>query len=299
MRVLLTGGSGFIGQFLVPALLAHGEEVILLCRTSPPLLPPKLAVLRSQFEVVYGDLRNFQLTVQAVREAAPDCVVHLAAAGVTNPFLSESEALRHNLDGTRHLLQACFAKTFTTRQVIVARTPGERTCMNVYAASKASAWNFCQLYARTQGWPIHGAMIFQAYGPGQSPKTLVASALQAALLGQDFPMTRGEQRRDWVYVEDVVAGLLALLGKLLPPCTAVELGSGCLTSVAEVVASVYALVGCGGRPLIGALPDRPGEEAVQVADVATTRALLGWSTAVSLKEGLAKTIQASGLDDVS
>ena len=74
----------------------------------------------------------------------------------------------------------------------------------------------------------------------------------------------------------------------LPPGITVELGTGHLTRIADLVSMVYELTASNGRPLIGALPSRPGEEAIQVADVALTRDLIGWEAAVSLKEGLTR-----------
>lgn len=296
MRVLVTGATGFIGRSLVPHLIAQrNTATTLLIREfySGAPLPPPLGARRAQFDVVYADLRNFQLTLKAVVEAKPDCVIHLAAVGATNPFLSVETALRHNLTGTINLLRACFEKSFTTRQCIIARTPGELSAMNVYAASKAAAWNFCQMYARTQQWPIYGAMIFQAYGPGQADNTLIATALAAACAGADFPMTAGGQERDWIYVTDVAAGLAAMIKADLSPGTTVDLGTGHLTSVADVVRRIYGLVNQGGRPLIGVLPDRPGEEVQQVADVARSGSLISWQAAVPLDEGLARLASTS------
>lgn len=289
MSVLVTGATGFIGCHLVRHLVEAGREVTILVREAYGMgepLPGALAVLRPQIQAVYADLRNVKLTVRAVEEAAPEQIVHLAAAGTTDPFLPVNDALRHNLQGTLNLLRAAFEKTFTTRQVIVARTPGERSAMNVYAASKAAAWNFCQMYARTQLWPIHGAMIFQAYGSGQPEKTLIPAAFSAAMAGDDFPMTSGEQKRDWIHVHDVVEGIAAMMRCEPQPGTTVELGTGQVASVVEVVRHIYALAGCGGRPRPGALPDRPGETPVQVADAGSTRALLGWEANLSLPRGL-------------
>lgn len=294
MRVLLTGGTGFIGRRLVAYLLQEtNHELILLLPeryANPLLLPPELAEQRSRFTAVYADLRHFSLTRRAVREARAEAVIHLAAAGAADPFLGVETAVRQNLNGTVNLLRACCEKNHPPRQIIVARTPGERSAMNVYAASKAAGWAFCQMYARTQGWPAVGAMIFQAYGPGQPAHTLVAAATQAALAGQDFPMTAGTQQRDWVFVADVAAGLVAMLNSSLPPGETIELGTGQVTAVAEVVRQIYALAGGCGQPLIGVLPNRPGEETVQVANAARTWEMVGWKTAVSLPQGLTQTI---------
>ena len=131
-------------------------------------------------------------------------------------------------------------------------------------------------------------MIFQAYGPYQPENTLIPSAIKAALNGQDFPMTAGTQQRDWIHVSDVAAGLAAMIGKPLPPGTTIELGTGRLSRVADVVQQIYTLANRGGRPKIGVLPGRPGEEPSQVADVVRTKELVGWETAVTLQEGLSQ-----------
>jgi nucleoside-diphosphate-sugar epimerase len=293
-RILVTGATGFIGRFLIPHLLQREDTaVIALLRETytPDTLPKQLAVVRAQLQLVYADLRNFQLTVRAVRQAEPDVVIHLAAAGVTEPFLAVDKAIRHNLTASLNLLRACFEKTFTTEQLIIARTPGELTSMNVYAASKAATWQFCQMYTHTRQWPIHGAMIFQAYGTGQPEHTLIPAALAAARAGEDFPMTAGTQQRDWIHAGDVVAGLVAMIGSNLLPGQTIELGTGILTSVAYVARQIYALVGSHGKPLIGVLPSRPGEAETQVADVQQTAQLIGWQSQIPLHEGLQRTIR--------
>ncbi|MEZ4516869.1 MAG: NAD(P)-dependent oxidoreductase [Chloroflexota bacterium] len=288
MRLLVTGATGFVGRSLVPALLPDHDLTLLLREeyAGGKLLPPPLDKLRSAYGTVYADLRNYNLTSRAVRDTKPEAVIHLAAAGVTDPFLPVNTALSHNVTGTLNLARACFQNGGSSQQLIIARTPGELTALNVYAASKAAAWSFCQMYARTAGWPIRGAMIFQAYGPNQSPHLLVAAALRAALAGEQFPMTMGSQAKDWVYIADVVAGIRALLDADVSPGTTVDLGTGTLTSVLRVVEMLYELVGRGGHPLPGALPSRPGETPQPAADVTTTLEQIDWQAHILLEDGL-------------
>jgi nucleoside-diphosphate-sugar epimerase len=297
-RVLITGGTGFVARALAPRLAEVAEVTLLLLEEfgSGTPLPAPIRQLRPRLDVVYADLRNYQLTARAVRQARPDHVIHLAAVGVTDPFLNVNTALSHNVTGTINLLRACFESDgLDVQQLITARTPGESAAMNVYAASKAAAWNFCAMYARTAGWPIHGAMIFQAYGTGQPAHLLAPAALQAALAGDDFPMTSGTQEKDWIHIDDVVGGILAALDADLTPGETVELGSGRAVSVLEVVEMIYGLVGRGGRPRPDTLPGRPGEEPKQVANAERAAALLGgWRAAIPLSDGLARLVAESG-----
>lgn len=296
-RVLVTGATGFVGRTLVPVLVATGYDVSVLvqeayAQVDERPLPDELTAVRSQLQTVYADLRNFRLVVRAVKEAQPDVVFHLAAQGVTDPFLAVDTAVRHNVNGSINLMRACFEKSFTVGRLVMARTPGERSQMNVYAASKAAAWQFARMYAKARQWPIIGAMIFQAYGPGQFARSLIPAAISAARAGHDFPMTAGRQQRDWIFVSDVAAGLLKLMDVELAPGMTLDLGSGQTTAVAEVVQLIYRLTGSSGQPRPGTLPDRPGEDALQIADVEKIFSLTGWRTAVTLEEGLQKTIAA-------
>ncbi|HMT19820.1 MAG TPA: NAD-dependent epimerase/dehydratase family protein, partial [Promineifilum sp.] len=145
-RILITGASGFIARTLIPRLMDEVDITLLLLEDfgNGAPLPTPLNKIRAKVDVVYADLRNFQLTARALRQARPDRIIHLAAVGVSEPFLNVNTALSHNVTGTINLLRACFeSDNLDVQQVIVARTPGERTVMNVYAASKAAAWAFC------------------------------------------------------------------------------------------------------------------------------------------------------------
>jgi UDP-glucose 4-epimerase len=286
MRVLVTGGAGFIGRFLIPHLLQERSTAVSLLLLPAQPLPPHLEPFRPRLGLGYADLRDAAATARAVQAAAPERVIHLAAVGAMEPFLPVETAVAHNLHGTLNLLHACFTETAPVQQFITARTPGEREAMNVYAASKTAVWQFCRMYARTQGWPIHGAMIFQAYGPGQPESAFVPSAFRAALAGQDFPMTAGGQARDWIYAADVAAGFGAMLDADLAAGQTIELGTGKATPLLEVAELIYELAGRGGRPLPGQLPSRPGEATLQVAAVARSRACLDWQATTTLRQGL-------------
>jgi nucleoside-diphosphate-sugar epimerase len=285
-RVLITGATGFIGRALTRALLAQGATVTAFAREKPGR---RLGEgVPAGAEIVEVDLRYAAGVKRAVEAAQPTLAVHLAAVGVTDPFLPIGEALRGNLETTINLLKAVSGRC----RVVVARTPGELDSINTYAAAKAAAWQFCRMFQRTQGWPITAVMPFQVYGPGQPAKTVVGAALSAARAGEDFPTTPGEQMRDWIYIDDAVAGIIAASRADAVDGETIELGTGLGTPVREVVEKVFKLAGQ-GRPLIGALPQRPGEAPSQIANADRTEQLISWRARVSLDEGLRKVIETS------
>lgn len=288
-RVLLTGATGFIGSHVAQRLLANGVQLAATRRQGLVETLRKLPAAFRKYEIEWHqvDLRTFGAVSHMIASIRPDLVLHLAAAGVTDPFLSPDAAIRANVYGTINLLRAIGGRA----RVVVARTPGELDAMNVYAASKAAAWSFCQMYHRTEGWPLVGVMPFQTYGAWQTQKALVASTIRAALNGDDMPLTHGEQQRDWVYIDDVVDAFLRAAVAENVEGETLEVGNGQTASVREVVELIYSLVEGKGKPLIGVLPTRPGEMQYQVADVNRTEALIGWRAKVTLDEGLQETIR--------
>jgi nucleoside-diphosphate-sugar epimerase len=173
------------------------------------------------------------------------------------------------------------------------RPPDGPDPISTYGAAKAAAWAFARMLYRTEAAPVVGVRPFQVYGPGQPADSLLAGALAAARAAQDFPMTGGEQVRDWVHVDDVVAGLLAAALADAVEGQIFELGTGLGHSLLEVVERVFALAESAARPRPGSLPYRPGEVMHLVADPRPAAARLGWLARTSLDEGLARMVRSA------
>ena len=286
-RIIVTGATGFIGRVLVRQLLGQGAAVTAFVIESPGELAQ--TNFPESVSTVQVDLRYAGGVARAVKDADPTVVIHLAAVGVTDPFLPVSEALRGNLDATINLLKGVAGRC----RLLIARSPHDREPMNVYAASKAAAWAFCEMYHRVEGWPIVGVMPFQAYGPGGSPRTVLGAAVKAAKAGENFPTTSGEQVRDWIYVDDVADGLIAAAQAANVEGETIELGTGIGTPLRDVVARVFQLAQS-GQPMFGALPQRPGEVMSQIADADRTERLTGWQAKIGLDEGLRRILTTDG-----
>jgi nucleoside-diphosphate-sugar epimerase len=147
------------------------------------------------------------------------------------------------------------------------------------------------MYWRAYGLPVITVRPFQVYGPGQPKHTLIPAAIRKGLVGQDFSMTPGEQERDFIYVDDVVEGMVA--AAVAPGINghSFDLGTGRIYSVYQVVERVWAMTGAQGRVLRGELPYRPGEVKHLVADADRTAQLTGWRAQVGLEEGLRETVR--------
>jgi nucleoside-diphosphate-sugar epimerase len=297
-RVLITGATGFIGRRLVRRLVDARAEV--WAGVYPDEAPERIAALPLQAGRVSLDVQDAESVRQSVKDSAPDVVFHLAAVGVTDPGVDPARALAVNAGGAVRLLEA-LRKRDVQRIVLVGTCYeyGAREAIegldpfNAYAASKVAAWAFGRMYWRAHGLPVVSARLFQVYGPGQPEHTLIPAAICAALAGEDFPMTPGEQERDFVYVEDVVEGLLAAAQAPDIEGQSLDLGTGIAHPIHRVVERVWRLTGGVGQIRPGALPYRPGEVMSMVADADRTTRLIGWRARMGLTEGLRRTIDES------
>lgn len=294
-RVLVTGGTGFIGSHLVRRLVQDGTKVAIL---TPDEDHERILDVLSQVTVYNIDVRTYGAVRAATAQFGPEVVFHLAAVGVTDPFLSPELALRINLDGTINVVRAAaeagaqrIVHTGTSYEYGDLATSGQLDPISPYAASKAAAWAFCRMYHRTMGWPIVCLRLFQVYGPGQRG-TLIPSAIEAGLAGETFSTTPGEQIRDWTYIDDVVEAYLRAATAEEIDGETFDIGTGLGTSVREVVEQIFCHLDTGTRPDIGALSYRPGEVWGVVANPKPAAEQLAWQAQVPLAEGLERTIAA-------
>jgi nucleoside-diphosphate-sugar epimerase len=293
----VVGATGFIGQRLVRRLVEAGAQV--WAGVAPDESPERVAALPPQVERLVFDLRDEEAVREGVVEAVPQIVFNLAAVGVINPEVDPSLALEVNVGGVINLLEVL--KGRSARRVVLVGTCyeyGAREAVegldpfNAYAASKAAAWAFGRMYWRAYGLPVVTVRPFQVYGPGQPGRTLIPAAISAALGGQDFPMTPGGQARDFIFVDDVVAGMMAAAEAPGIEGESLDLGTGQAHVIRDVVAHIWEIVKAQGQILLGALPYRPGEVMHSVADADRTARLTGWQAVMALEEGLQRTIQS-------
>ena len=298
--VLLTGATGFIGSRLARQLVTQGADVTAL------VLPDEQAQLPAGVRSYVGDVADAACVSHILNTVQPGLIMHLAAIGITRPNLPLAQALHVNVGGMVNVLESARELDCVQRIVAVgssyeygARRTEEGANkwhsldpFNAYSASKVAAWACARAAYNAWGAPIVWVRPFQVYGPGQRETALIPAAIRAALAGNDFPMTAGEQQRDFIYVDDVIAGLL--VAAITPDIEGqtLDLGTETLHRICDVVAMIWELTEAQGAMQLGALAYRPGEVPAIPADTARTRQLTGWAARVNLAEGLPLTIAA-------
>lgn len=285
LRCLVTGASGFLGRHLLGALERAGAaEIAAWSRLPQPAGGPAL------WHRV--DLEDRDAVESAFDAARPEVVFHLASLVTGRRELDlVVPAFRANLATTVHLLAA--ATRVGCRRIVLAGSmeepdPGEPPA-SPYAAAKGAAALYAALFHSLYGAPAVTARIFMAYGPGQRDLAkVVPASILAALAGRRPPISSGTRPVDWIHVADVASGLLALATAPGVEGATLDLGSGELVPVREVVERICRLAGVAG-PEVGALADRVGEP-VRRADVEATFAASGWRPRVGLDDGLRATL---------
>jgi nucleoside-diphosphate-sugar epimerase len=292
----VTGGTGFIGRHLVARLVEVGAKVAILSRDGRSGLP--------DMELHVGDLRDEVFVRRAIRECSPDLIFHLASYKQRSAQIADFlPALETNVLGSLHLFDAAAGQA-TVKGIVVMGTAEEygrnptpfgesmrEFPVSAYSYSKQSLTHLCEVLHHLHGLPAVILRPSIAYGPGQSPDMFLPALIQSLFKGAPFPMTAGEQTRDFVFVSDVVD---AALRAALRPDLAGEVfnvGSGATVTIADLARRVSVLVGRPELLQIGSLSYRQGEVMSYGVDICKARTLLGWQPQVELEEGLNLTIE--------
>lgn len=292
--VLVTGASGFIGAHLCQRLRAAGAEVHATSRQvrSPSSSPAEGGLVWHQV-----DLGEATAAGSLVRRLRPQVIYHLASqvVGARDRELVLS-TFQANLASTVYLLEAA-AEVGCHRFVQVGSLeepagdgPVEPPS-SPYAAAKAAASSYGRMFHQLYGTPVVLARLFMVYGPAQpDARKLIPYLIHALLRGESPRLGSGSRPVDWIYVADVVEGLIRLAQCDGVVGQRVDLGFGELTTIRQVVEILYNILAPDLDPPFGTLPDRPHEQ-VRVAQVEETQGRLGWRPTVGIEEGLRRTVE--------
>jgi UDP-glucose 4-epimerase len=287
-RVLVTGGTGFIGRRLCHRLAELGVEVTVASRR------------QHQFDDALSwiamDVQDAASAAQAFERARPDYVFHLAGHVTGGRELEHVEpTLRANLLGSLNVMAA--AQGVGAQRILLAGSMeappaagDDQTPTSPYAASKWATEGYARMFHKLYGCPVVTLRVFMVYGPGhQDASKLVPHVILSLLRGERPRLSSGVRRVDWIYVDDVVDAFVASAVAKDAVGGVFDVGSGALVSIRELVERLVELVDTDVKPFFGAVPDRALETG-NAADLAPTEASLGWAPRIALDDGLRLTI---------
>jgi UDP-glucose 4-epimerase len=295
-RVLISGATGFIGRNLARTLVASGTCVYGLARG------------KSDFTDIHGfvcDIKDRGRLNEIVGEVRPSHIFHLAANKARSASTKDfRQCIDENLIGTLNMLEACEAASCAPRFISLGTCEEygrgdapylestREAPVSAYSCSKVAMTQLLQTYHRIHGFPVVVLRPSLAYGPGQGDEMFLPALIQTLLRGKRFAMSRGEQTRDYVYIDDVVEALL--LAAVHPDAIGqvINISSGTPTRIADVTKLAVDLIGNGVEALldIGKVAYRQGEAMNYWANRAKAKQLLGWEPGVNLCDGMARTV---------
>jgi dTDP-glucose 4,6-dehydratase len=323
MRLIVTGGAGFIGSAAVSRAVHAGHDVLTIDKLTYAGRREALAevMLSPNHSFVHADVADSDAMDTALHDFDPDAVLHLAAESHVDRSIDDPEAfVATNVRGTFVLLEAALRhwsrlrgarrESFRFVQISTDEVFGELTedgpfnassryaPNSPYAASKAAADHFARAWYQTYGVPVIVTNCSNNYGPRQHAEKLIPTVIRHALAGVAVPIYgTGANLRDWLYVEDHVRGLMAALRHGRPGQTYL-FGGRCERRNLDLAKMICALLDArrprnDGKPYaqqITFVMERPGHDFHYAVDPSYAESALGWKADERLDTGLAKTV---------
>ncbi|MBM3813767.1 MAG: NAD-dependent epimerase/dehydratase family protein [Acidimicrobiia bacterium] len=304
MRILVTGGAGFIGSHLSEALLQLGHEVVIIDDFNdyydPALKLMNLEQIRQRGPVECHriDICEEPQVMRVLASNPPQAIVHLAARAGVRPSLDKPLLYeRVNVGGTMVLLEACrrlsiprfvFASSSsiygTTNRVPFSEQDHLNLPVSPYAATKIAGEKICHAYAHLFGIKTVCLRFFTVYGPRQRPDLAIRKFAEAIDAGNPIPVFGdGSSGRDYTYVADTVQGILAALNY---DCMwdVFNLGNSHPISLRTMIETIEVLLG--RKAVIQPLPDQPGDVPITFADISKARRELGYDPKTPFRDGV-------------
>src|SRR5262245_12377540 len=309
MRVLVTGGAGFIGTHLCRRLLADGHTVTVVDNESNG----RRTILPAGVKFALGDVAKVA-EVEPAFASGLDAVCHIAGqVSIIRSFTNPVVDLRTNVEGTLNLLQLClkykvprllYASSMTLYgNCRTVPTPESEPCTpdSYYGITKLAAERYVHSTAERPDlgfdFQVTSLRMYSVYGPGQALDNPYQGVLGIFLgnLLRGEPITvfgDGEQTRDFVYIDDIVEGWVGALHTPAANGRVINLGSGRSLSINRLAEAAIAAFGDAAGPhRIVRAPARPGEQRSVRAEVARAKAILGWEPRTTFETGLVETLR--------
>ncbi|MFC3773508.1 SDR family NAD(P)-dependent oxidoreductase [Paenibacillus sp. GCM10012303] len=305
MRMLVTGGAGFIGSHLVDSLLAEGHEVLVIDNFDPfyarSIKEQNISqqLESSRYQLVEADIRNREKVFEIFESYAPEAVIHLAAKAGVRPSLEDPlQYVEVNINGTINVLDASvkvkagkfvFASSSSVyglnEKVPFSEEDPILNQASPYGATKAAGEALCRSYSNCYGLPIVALRFFTVYGPRQRPDLAIHKFARKMLRDEAITLYGdGSTSRDYTYVDDTVAGIKAAIHYKVEEYEVFNLGNDRPTRLLELVKALEDAVG--KAPSIEWLPEQVGDVPRTWADIDKAKARLHYEPKKDIHSGL-------------
>ena len=307
MRILVTGGAGFIGSHLVEKLLATGDEVAILDDFNdfydPQIKRENIAAVSKNVAIHHVDLRDSAAVRNLFHQKKFEAIAHLAArAGIRPSILHPQLYYDTNVNGTLHLLDAArmtgverfiFASSSSvygiSKTVPFSEDQHLTQTISPYAATKIAGEFLCSTFSHLYQMRVVALRYFTVYGPRQRPDLAIHQFTRKIYAGQPIDQFGdGSTRRDYTYIDDVIQGTVAALKYGGPLFDIFNLGESETIQLKDLIATVENALG--KKAKINRLPEQPGDVPLTCADISKARRLLGYNPSTRLSDGLPRFI---------
>ncbi len=308
MRILVTGGAGFIGSHLVEKLLATGHVVSILDDFNdfydPQIKRANIASVAGDIAIHQVDLRDTAAVNSLFHREKFDMVMHLAArAGVRPSIRAPQLYYDTNVGGTLHLLEGArltgverfiFASSSSvygvSQTVPFSESLHLTQTISPYAATKIAGEFLCSTYSHLYQMRVVALRFFTVYGARQRPDLAIHHFTKRIQAGESIDQFGdGTTRRDYTYIDDIIQGVLAALKYEGPLFDIFNLGENETIQLKDLIAAIEKALG--RKAKINQLPEQPGDVPLTCADISKARALLGYDPKTPLSAGLPKFVE--------
>jgi UDP-glucuronate 4-epimerase len=308
MRILVTGGAGFIGSHLVEKLIGLGHAAAILDDFNdfydPQIKRANIAAVKDDAPVFQIDLRNNNAVRGLFQRHKFDTVVHLAARAGVRPSIAQPQLYYDaNVNGTLHLLDAARSAGIE-RFIFASSSSVYGICKNVpfsedfhltqtispYAATKIAGEFLCSTFCHLYQVRTIALRFFTVYGARQRPDLAIHQFTRRILAGQPIDQFGdGTTRRDYTYIGDIIQGVIAALKYDGAMWDIFNLGENETVQLKDLIKMIEQAVGREAN--INQLPEQPGDLPVTCADISKARRLLGYNPTTKLLDGLPKFVE--------
>ena len=303
MRILVTGGAGFIGSHLVEKLLAAGHEVAILDDFNdfydPQIKHANIAGVAKDVTMYHVDLRDGASLRNLFHREKFETIAHLAARAGVRPSIQHPQLYYDtNVSGTLHLLDAAsvtrverfiFASSSSvygiSKTVPFSEDQHLSQTLSPYAATKIAAEFLCSTYSHLYQMRVVALRYFTVYGPRQRPDLAIHQFTRRIYAGQPIDQFGGgTTRRDYTYIDDVIQGTMAALKYNGPLFDIFNLGESDTIQLKDLIAAIENALG--KKAKVNRMPEQPGDMPLTCADISKARKLLGYNPTTRFSDGL-------------